>query len=232
MTQSCPRFSSRLAVELTAAFRTIQSSGLPSRGHGGLRPATSSPLRCGRALDRPRSAHHLHLVLRQRAGLVGADDGGRADRLAGHELPHQAVGPRHLLHGQGQRHGHAHRQAFRHGHDDDDDHVDEVVEQFAAHLQTRPAPDCGQKNSSVREDDAAHEQGRKISTGGDVADLADQLGQVLQLQLQRRQSLEIVSLRLTRALLVVGRLLFARPLRRRPTVGGRSGRGRSHRRLR
>ena len=36
-----------------------------------------------------KDLHYLHFVLRERPGFVGADHGGRADRLACHELPNQ-----------------------------------------------------------------------------------------------------------------------------------------------
>ena len=41
---------------------------------------------------------HGHLVLRQRARLVGRDHARRAERLDGGEVPHDRVAPRHALH--------------------------------------------------------------------------------------------------------------------------------------
>ena len=98
----------------------------------------------------------------------------------------RTVGPRHLPHRQGQRHRHAHRQPFGHRDDDDDDHVDEVVEQLAAGKQrceqSAVAASVGPVRSSPRTD-AANEQGDEDEHRGDVADLADEVGQVRQLLL-------------------------------------------------
>ena len=56
-----------------------------------------------------------HLVERQRSCLVGADDGGAAQRLDGGELPGDGVASGHAMHAERQRHGHHCRQAFRDG---------------------------------------------------------------------------------------------------------------------
>ena len=57
---------------------------------------------------------HRHLSLRQRAGLVGADDIGGPERLDRGELLDEGVHLGHALHADGQRHGEGRRQAFRH----------------------------------------------------------------------------------------------------------------------
>ena len=50
---------------------------------------------------------HRHAVLRQRAGLVGADSGRGAERLDSLQVLHQTVLAGHTLGGQGQTHLHA-----------------------------------------------------------------------------------------------------------------------------
>ena len=62
---------------------------------------------------------HLHLVLCQRAGLVGTDDGGGSHRLAGVHLSHEIIGLEHIAHAVGQTQRHGHRQSLWHGHDDE-----------------------------------------------------------------------------------------------------------------
>ena len=57
---------------------------------------------------------HLHLVLGERARLVGADDGGGSHGLAGVHLAHQVVAGQHAPHAQGQAQGHTHGKAFGH----------------------------------------------------------------------------------------------------------------------
>ena len=57
--------------------------------HGHVEPGAHHPL-------------HRHLVARERAGLVGADHGRRAERLDGGQAPHEGVAPRHPLDAQGQ----------------------------------------------------------------------------------------------------------------------------------
>ena len=62
---------------------------------------------------------HVHAVLGQRAGLVGADDRHGAHRLAGVHFAHEVVGLQHPSHGHRQRQRDRHRKPFGHGHDDD-----------------------------------------------------------------------------------------------------------------
>ena len=61
---------------------------------------------------------HVHLVLRQRTGLVGADDRYGSHRLAGMHPPHEVVRLEHPAHRHSQRKRDAHRQPFGHGHHD------------------------------------------------------------------------------------------------------------------
>ena len=60
----------------------------------------------------------LHLVLGERAGLVGTDDRGGAHGLAGMHTTHQVVVFQHLAHTQRQRQRHTHWQALGHRHHD------------------------------------------------------------------------------------------------------------------
>ena len=62
---------------------------------------------------------HAHIVARQGAGLVGADDGGGAHSLAGVHLAHEVVGSEHASHTQRKAQCDAHRQAFWHRHHDE-----------------------------------------------------------------------------------------------------------------
>ena len=55
---------------------------------------------------------HGHLVPGERAGLVGADDRDRAQRLDRRQAAHDGVAPRHPLHADSERDGKDRRQAF------------------------------------------------------------------------------------------------------------------------
>ena len=57
-----------------------------------------------------------HLILGQRSGLVGTDDGSGPHRFTGMELAHQVVLTQHTPHAQRQADRHAHRQPLRYGH--------------------------------------------------------------------------------------------------------------------
>ena len=63
----------------------------------------------------------LHLVLGERAGLVGTDDRGGAHGLAGMHAPNQIVVLQHLAHAQCKRQGDAHGQSLGHRHHDECD---------------------------------------------------------------------------------------------------------------
>ena len=58
-----------------------------------------------------------HLILRERARLVGANHGGCAHRFAGMHLAHEALGFQHAPHAHGERERDAHGQALGHGDD-------------------------------------------------------------------------------------------------------------------
>ena len=58
---------------------------------------------------------HRHLVAGQRAGLVGADDRHRPERLHTREPPHEGVAPRHPLQTDRQHERHHRRQSLRYG---------------------------------------------------------------------------------------------------------------------
>ena len=62
---------------------------------------------------------HMHAVLGERAGLVGADDRHGAHRLAGVHLAHEVVGLEHPPHGHRQRQRDRHRKPLGNRHDDD-----------------------------------------------------------------------------------------------------------------
>ena len=78
---------------------------------------------------------HLELVHGQCTGLVGADDGGGAHRLAGVELAHQVVLLEHLAHAQRQAHRDAERQALGHGHHHECDGDEDAVEKELGYLE-------------------------------------------------------------------------------------------------
>ena len=64
-------------------------------------PRRSAHTRCRSSIDaaaRGDDLAHGHLVLGERAGLVGRDDRRRAERLDGAEMAHDGVPPRHPLH--------------------------------------------------------------------------------------------------------------------------------------
>src|SRR5262249_32963727 len=135
-------------------------------------------------LSFPRDPRHLHLVLRQGTGLVGANDRGGADRLTGDQLPDQAVGASHFSHGQSQGHGNAHRQPLRHGHHNNDYHVHEITQQETrARVQAR----LGQTYFTDR--NPSDEESQENGARGHVADLADYVGQALQFFLEGSQLL-------------------------------------------
>ncbi len=72
-------------------------------------------------------ARDRHLVLRQRAGFIGTDHGGRTQRLDRGQFSDQRVAAHHLAHADGQGNCHHRRQAFRHGRDGQADGDDENV---------------------------------------------------------------------------------------------------------
>ena len=89
------------------------------RGVGPGRPPAGGPRRRSprpRTPPRPRRCPgpaHGHLVTRQGAGLVGAHDGGGAQRLHRGQVPDDRVAARHPLHPDRQRDGDDRRQTLR-----------------------------------------------------------------------------------------------------------------------
>mmetsp|Transcript_19954 Transcript_19954/g.64969 ORF Transcript_19954/g.64969 Transcript_19954/m.64969 type:complete len:205 (-) Transcript_19954:763-1377(-) len=75
-----------------------------------------------------KALHHRHEVLRERPRLVGVELRGGPHCLARLEAPHQVLVLHHLAHGKGEAERDGERQAFRDGHHDDGDAIDEVVE--------------------------------------------------------------------------------------------------------
>ncbi len=73
-----------------------------------------------------------HSILRQRAGLVGADGRGGAQRFDGLEVLHQAVLLGHALCGEGEADGDGGQEAFRDVGDDDADEEDDGIEPVVA----------------------------------------------------------------------------------------------------
>ena len=73
-----------------------------------------------------------HLAGRERAGLVGADDGRRAERLDGAQALDQRVRGGHPLHPDGQRDRHHRRQALGHEGDHDAEGIEERVDERRA----------------------------------------------------------------------------------------------------
>ena len=78
---------------------------------------------------------HLHLVLRQRARLVGADHGHGAHRFARVQLAHEVVVLQHAAHVERQAQRHGHRHALGHGHDDKRYGHHEVLQHDLGHAQ-------------------------------------------------------------------------------------------------
>ena len=125
------------------------AGGAPDRGEGelgaGVLRTRGRPreLRLGlvalaRQRQRPRRSpglHDLHLVLGQGAGLVRADERGRAKRLDGFEVAHQDLPLGHLLGAPGQREGHRRQQRLGHQCHGDTDGEDEAVLERVAHQQ-------------------------------------------------------------------------------------------------
>ena len=128
---------------------------------------------------RAEDAHlaHAHLVLRERAGLVGADNGGGAHRLAGMHLAHQVVGLQHAAHAQGQREGDAHGQTLGDGHDDERDGYHHRLEQIGHEV------DPPERFQAVEIGDEAPHQDE---TGQHVAHLRDDSAQAVELVVERR----------------------------------------------
>lgn len=75
---------------------------------------------------------HAHFIARQSAGLVGADDGDRAQCLHRRQIAHDGIACGHALHANGQRNRHDHGQAFGDGRYGNTHHGDEGVGRVVA----------------------------------------------------------------------------------------------------
>ena len=128
------------------------------------------------------AAHELldvHAVLREGAGLVGADDRHGAHRLAGVHPTHQVVSPEHAPHRHGERQGDTHGQPFGYGHDDDGHRNHEEVQHLLRDREPILPEQVGEKQR-LAEEDAENDDGQTD------ADAAYQLRKARQLAVERR----------------------------------------------
>ena len=118
-----------------------------------------------------------HLVLGERARLVGTDDSGGTHRLAGMHLAHQIVGLQHLAHAEGKAQGDRHRQSFGHGADHErhgyHDGLEEIGNEF--HRVEAGRMEHIEEHSAQHNDDA-HQ----------IARLGDEFAQAVELLVERR----------------------------------------------
>ncbi len=175
------------------ARRRAAASAAPHRRRSARHPLRAARLRArsrcrSTAISRPPrqpQRGHRHLVARQRAGLVAADGGGRAQRLHRRQPADDGAAPGHALHAHGQRDGHGHRQPLGH-------HRHHLADGHHQHLgQRQPAPQAEQhhhhEQAQRRTDqpapellDAPLQRRRRLDRGGgqpgDVADLGVHAG--------------------------------------------------------
>lgn len=94
-----------------------------------------------------KNGSYGHLILRESASLIAADNGGASQGLDSLEILHQAILTGHLLGGQGQADRHRGDNALRHvGHDNTDQkhhRVDPVVAHHYGHNEERNAQEDG-----------------------------------------------------------------------------------------
>ena len=122
---------------------------------------------------------HVHPVLREGSGLVGADHRHRPHRLAGVHLAHEVVGPEHPPHGHGQRQRDRHGQSLGNGHHDDGHRNHEDMEHLLRNGQPVLFEQVAQKERLAQHD--AEDQNRKRD-----AHPADELREPRQLPVERR----------------------------------------------
>ena len=106
-----------------------------------------------RAAGRDRA--HRHLVAGQRAGLVGADHGGGAERLDRRQLAHDRMRGRHAPHAEAQAHGDDRRQRFR-DRRDRERHREQEQAEHDVERQRRGAEQAGREHHRA---DAEHHDG-------------------------------------------------------------------------
>ena len=113
---------------------------------------------------------HGHLVLRQRAGLVGGDDARRAERLDGGQVADDRVSPSHALHADRQHGGDDGRQSLGDGGDGE------------GHAENQDMNDRRQPAHILDEN-----QCRDHDDGDDHDDNAEHLACTVELALERRR---------------------------------------------
>ncbi len=121
---------------------------------------------------------HLHLVLRECAGLVGAYHRGGAHGLAGVHLAHEVVGAEHAAHRVGQREGHGHRQTFGDGHHYERDGYHQCLQQVCHEANEVESA----LHADEEHDDAAYDDG----CGESVGYLGDEVAESVELLVERR----------------------------------------------
>ena len=103
----------RLANELAALIAcgvVTEKAGLQVTGHG-LRERLRT--RVHKSVRHRVQLHNTHVARRERASLVGADDGHAPKRLDTREALDDRMSARHLQRTKRQRHRHDNRQSFR-----------------------------------------------------------------------------------------------------------------------
>ena len=121
---------------------------------------------------------NAHFIAGQRAGLVGADHRDRSHRFAGVHFPDEVIRTEHPPHVDRERQRDAHRQSFRHGHDDQRDGYHEVLQHFGCDGQPVGRQQVARQHTF--DDQRCERDDRQRD-----ADASDQLRQALQLQVQR-----------------------------------------------
>ena len=106
---------------------------------------------------------HRHFILGQRAGLVGANHAGAAERFHGRQTADQGVPLDHPLHADRQRDGHDRRQGFRH---DGDGQSDAKEQQLGDRLLILLAPPQAQRHDD--DDDHQRHDGQRPSDAIEV----------------------------------------------------------------
>ena len=131
--------------------------------------------------------HDFELPLRDRAGLVAEQQIQTAGCFDAADLPHEHVVFQHLAHVLRRDDCDHQRQTFRHRHDDDDhrqhNRFDERVQQI--HPIGAVKADARHVEAVLNDDALKHECNRNRHAA-DIAELTDLLGEIGELQFQRR----------------------------------------------
>ncbi len=119
---------------------------------------------------------HLHAVLRERSGLVRADDGDRAQRLHRRQPAHERVALRHLPGPHGQRHGHDRRQRLgnrghREAHRREEHERQGLPAQQAGDEHDRADAECRERQALAEVRQAPLQRG--LALGGGLEELGD-----------------------------------------------------------